>query len=146
MGQPYSNTSPYEVCIFCSVFLFSNVPFPTSVFFIFCLLKYRIHIVQCKFYQWLDSNCGPLMSEATTLLTDPQPILCVLFLLHPSLCLSVCPTREVMTNSTGRDMTSKLLFSARNVRDGHRKKRPQNTGLVFKSCRIVRNCRFHVSH
>ena len=27
-----------------------------------------------KFCQWLDSNCGPLVLEATTLPTEPQPL------------------------------------------------------------------------
>ena len=57
--------------------------------------------VQYKFYQWLDSNYGPLVSEATTLPTEPPPLptygllwfflhgLCFKAHLHWHLCLAI---------------------------------------------------------
>ena len=51
-----------------------NGPFPSSFFFIFIFsiqltARFNINVCQC-----LDSNCGPLESEATTLQTEPQPL------------------------------------------------------------------------
>ena len=47
--------------------------FSASFFFIFVFSKQLIVNVQYKFSQWLNSNQGPLESEATALPTDPQP-------------------------------------------------------------------------
>ena len=49
---------------------------PGLVFFIFCLF-YTVESKQkfcIKVCLWLDSNRGTLMSEATALLTEPQPL------------------------------------------------------------------------
>ena len=57
--QPLSKTSPIQC--------FLNGPFPAS-FFVFSI-QFTVNNVQCKFRQWLDSNRGPLVSEATALKT-----------------------------------------------------------------------------
>ena len=43
---------------------FSNLPFQHST----------VHMLIIKFCRWLDSNCGPLVSEATALPTERQPL------------------------------------------------------------------------
>ena len=55
--QPLSKTSPIQC--------FLNGPFPAS-FFVFSI-QFTVNNVQCKFRQLLDSNRGPLVSEATAL-------------------------------------------------------------------------------
>ena len=52
-----------------------NGPFSDS-FSLFLSIQYSLQKtkVQYKFGRWLDLNHGPLVSEATALLTDPQPL------------------------------------------------------------------------
>ena len=77
----------------CGLFFFKkNWPFPASFFFI-SSFQYTVDSKQMfninKFCQWLDSNRGPLVSEATALPTEPQPLpnlyeLCLLLYLYTS--------------------------------------------------------------
>ena len=50
---------------------FFNRPLPVSFPFI---LVVSIQFMVNKIYRWLDSNCGSLVTEATTLPTAPQPL------------------------------------------------------------------------
>ena len=54
------------------VFFKKNGPFPASFY---CLLFNVVNNL-IKFHRWLDSNRVPLVSEATTLPTEPQPLHC----------------------------------------------------------------------
>ena len=52
-----------------------NGLFPASFFFIFVFsIQLTVINVQYKFCGWLDSNRIPLVSEATALPTEPQPL------------------------------------------------------------------------
>ena len=52
-----------------------NGPYPTSFFFIFLVsIQLTVTNVQYKFSLWLDSNPGPLVSEATTLSIVPTQL------------------------------------------------------------------------
>ena len=55
---------------------FLNGPFPAS--FSLFVFSIQLTINKClryiKVFQWLDSNCGPLVLEPTTLPTEPQPL------------------------------------------------------------------------
>ena len=50
---------------------FFNRPLPVSFPFI---LVVSIQLMVNKIYRWLDSNCGSLVTEATTLPAEPQPL------------------------------------------------------------------------
>ena len=51
---------------------FSFGTFPASFFFIFIFpIQLTVNVLY-KFCQWLDSNCGPMESEATALPTEPR--------------------------------------------------------------------------
>ena len=55
---------------------FLKEPFPASIFFIFVFsIQSIVNKFQYKFCRWLDLNRGPLVSEATALPTEPQPLL-----------------------------------------------------------------------
>ena len=45
-----------------------------GLFFIFVFSTQLLMNNFTKFRRWLDSNCGPLVSEATALPTEPQPL------------------------------------------------------------------------
>ena len=67
-------------------FFFKKWAIPGLFFFIFRLFNtqlivYNNYSILINFCQWLDSNCGPLVSEATALPTEPQP--------HPMYCFLV---------------------------------------------------------
>ena len=48
---------------------------PGLFFFIFVFsIQLTVNNVQNKFCRWLDSNREPLVSEVTTLPTEPQPL------------------------------------------------------------------------
>ena len=54
---------------------FSNGPIFGLIFFIFVFSKHlTVYNVQYKFCWWLDSNRGPLLSEATALPTEPKEL------------------------------------------------------------------------
>ena len=62
--------------LLCNVFL-KNGPFLAS--FLFSSFQYTVDTKQMfnnyiNFCRWLDLNCGPLVSEATALPTEPQPL------------------------------------------------------------------------
>ena len=62
------------VCFSLEIFV-KNCPFPDSFsYFCFFSVQLTVHNVQYKFCRWLDSNLGPLVSEATALPTEPQPL------------------------------------------------------------------------
>ena len=54
-------------------FFFKNGPFPASFFLYFRLFS-TVDRKKCSLYLCLDSNCGPLVSDATALRTEPQPL------------------------------------------------------------------------
>ena len=69
-----SNLS-FSCGVHCSFFL--KMAHSRPFFFIFVRLFYKQltgNIGSKKSCRWLDSNCGPLVSEATTLPTEPQPL------------------------------------------------------------------------
>ena len=55
--------------------LFSG-PFSASfsLFIVVISIQLNVTNVQCKFCQWLDLNCRPLVSEVTALPTEPEPL------------------------------------------------------------------------
>ena len=53
--------------------IIKNGPYPAS-FLYFCLFNTQLFNINVKPCRWLDLNCGPLVSEATALPTDPQPL------------------------------------------------------------------------
>ena len=54
--------------------LFKNGPFPAS-FSLFLSFQYSLQLTMFNIiFKWLDLNCGTLVSEATTLPTEPQPL------------------------------------------------------------------------
>ena len=53
---------------------FLNGPFPFSFIYIFLFSVQFTENIQYYFFLWLDSNCGPLESEATTQPTETQPL------------------------------------------------------------------------
>ena len=59
--------------LWCKHTTFLNGPFP-AFFLYFCLFNTVDSKCQFKFCQWLNSNCGPLESEATALPTEAQPL------------------------------------------------------------------------
>ena len=61
----------------CSQYFFlKKVGHPRPLFLYFRLFNTHltVNICFCNFCQWLDSNSGPLVSEATALPTEPQPL------------------------------------------------------------------------
>ena len=62
---------------------------PGLFFLYFRLFNTQLRVYKCSilinFCRWLDSNRGPLVSEATALPTEPQPLPCSLYLSHSSL-------------------------------------------------------------
>ena len=60
-----------EICLKCC---FLNGPFPTSVSFIFDFsIKLTVYRFD-KICRWQDWNRGPLVSDVTSLPTEPQPL------------------------------------------------------------------------
>ena len=62
-------------------FYFFKWAIPGLFFFIFCLFNTQLIVynngsILINFCRWLDSNRGPLVSEATALPTEPQPLPC----------------------------------------------------------------------
>ena len=55
---------------------FKNGPFPASFsFYLFLSFQYSLQLTMFNIiFKWLDLNCGTLVSEATTLPTEPQPL------------------------------------------------------------------------
>ena len=67
---------------FCYCFFLKKIrPFPASFYFIF-VFSIQLIINKCsiKFCWWLESNRGSLVSKATALPTEPQPLPKLLFL------------------------------------------------------------------
>ena len=57
------------------MYFFQNGPFrPLFLYFCLYFTVYRKQVFNMKVCLWLDSNCGPLVSEATALPTEPQPL------------------------------------------------------------------------
>ena len=56
-----------------------------GLFFIFVFSTQLLMNNFTKFRRWLDSNCGPLVSEATALPTEPQPLALMTSLISSSL-------------------------------------------------------------
>ena len=54
--------------------LFLTGPFPASFSFFVFSIQLTVNNVQYKFCGWQNLNRGPLMSEATALPTEPQPL------------------------------------------------------------------------
>ena len=85
---------------FCSVFF--NGPFrPLFHYFRLFITFDSKHMFKINFCQWLDLNCAPLVSEATTLPTDPQP-LSLFCLLHKK-------TRQLALVRSLREWKQKML-------------------------------------
>ena len=61
---------------YCKVFFKKKWPFPASYLYIYFRLFDIVDSKQMfnKICRWLDSNHGPLVSEATALPTEPQPL------------------------------------------------------------------------
>ena len=51
------------------------------------------------FWWWLDSNCGPLESEATPLSTKPQPLLFPLHGIDPEVATMKVPLKITLGHS-----------------------------------------------
>ena len=62
------------------VFLFIKMGHSRPLFVFLFSLQSTVNSVQYKFCRWLDSNCGPLVLEATALPTEPQPLPLKVFL------------------------------------------------------------------
>ena len=58
---------------YLDVFYIKNGPFPGLFYLYIRLLQLTVN-VKYKFCQRLDSKCGPLVSEATALPTEPKPL------------------------------------------------------------------------
>ena len=55
--------------------LYKNGPFPGLFFLYFSIFKTVYYkLIVNRIFQRLDSNCGPLILEATALPTEPQPL------------------------------------------------------------------------
>ena len=59
---------------------FSNGPFPTVFYILVFSIQSTVSKCSLKVFRWLDSNLGPLLSKATALPTEPQPLPSHLFL------------------------------------------------------------------
>ena len=67
---------PYDLVLQSFFFFFlKSGPFPASFLFIF-VFSIQLIINKCsiKFCRWLESNRGPLVSKASALPTEPQPL------------------------------------------------------------------------
>ena len=85
-------------------------PFPTSLF---CIIVFSIQMSVNKCSIWLDSNCGPLVSQVTTLTTEPQLLTApsCLFFFERKLSLKYLKWNTLSDSNFGEKSISRILIS-----------------------------------
>ena len=93
--------------------------------------------MQCKVCRWLDSNCGPLELEATTLPTEPQPLPYKMFQFYPRKYghFALTTTTSLSFNKTMTQSKATDLYIGRAI------KRHKRLPLCFGYVLVLRKLR-----